>query len=65
METFIYYCENEAGVEMTFISKALIDIGVTVFDDGGNPFTIVDLDLRTHISTRDDVIERALERLMY
>ena len=40
METFIYYCENEAGVEMTFVSRAFLEPGLTVFDNDKLPFVI-------------------------
>ena len=64
METFIYYCENSDGIKMSFFSKALLEPGLTVFDDNHNPFTIIDLDLYKPISVYEDAIEHTIERLM-
>ena len=58
MEYFIYYCENANSGKMNFSSRAILDTGMTVTNEEGTPFTIVDMIIQKPISVYEDVIER-------
>lgn len=64
METFIYYCKDDAGTETTFCSKACLTPGMRIPADNGTETTIIDMDIETHISVFEDAIDFAIDRMM-